>query len=206
MRPTMNAQSASAKELFVLGMLSIRPSYGHELMRALAESRADLWVELSEKHVYYILKKLEREGLVDVEVQHEGAGPSRKVFSATPAGLVEFERLIRAGRLIESMPYSEFDVVFGMLVYSDRLTHDEKTDILLRRAAHLRAVVRDVSEARERAAIGGAPNPAARVFERLTRVADAELAWLEEVLADIGRDGWPAARGAAVSLSEGSAS
>ena len=56
--------TVSAKELFILGRISLRPTHGHEIMRTLRESRADLWVELSEKHVYYILKKLEREGLV----------------------------------------------------------------------------------------------------------------------------------------------
>lgn len=190
----MNPSNASAKELFVLGMLSIRPTYGHEIMRTLAESRADLWVELSEKHIYYILKKLEREGLVDVEVQGEGAGPSRKVFSATKAGLSEFDRLMRANRLIESTPYSEFDIVFGMLVYSDRLSPADKTAVVGRRVSHLGAVIADATAAREQAATGGAPNMAARVFDRLIRVAGAEMAWLEEILGDIERDGWPSAR------------
>ena len=78
--------NASAKELFVLGRLSSRPTHGHEIMRTLGASRSDLWVELSDKHVYYILNKLEREGLVAVYVQREGARPARKVFSITPAG------------------------------------------------------------------------------------------------------------------------
>ena len=37
----MAVPNASAKELFVLGMLSIRPTYGHEIMRALSESRSE---------------------------------------------------------------------------------------------------------------------------------------------------------------------
>lgn len=187
----MSEQTASAKELFVLGMLSIRPTYGHEIMRALASSRADLWVDLSEKHVYYILNKLERAGLVDVEVKREGTGPARKVYSATPAGLLEFERLIRANRLIESMPYSEFDVVFGMLAYSDRISASEKSDILARRVTSLRQVIADARAARERAATEGVPNFAAHVFDRLIRVSQAEIAWLEDVMTRLARDGWP---------------
>lgn len=199
----MSERNTSAKDLFVLGMLAIRPTYGHEIMRALIESRADLWVELSEKHVYYILRKLEREGLVRVEVKGEGAGPARKVFSATQEGLTEFERLMRADRLIESMPYSEFDIVFGMLVYSDRLEDAEKTDILLRRASHLRSVMADASAARGDAAADGSANFAARVFDRLIGVANAELDWLDGVLDHVTQQGWPAARSAAVALRGG---
>jgi DNA-binding PadR family transcriptional regulator len=190
----MTAGSVSAKELFVLGRLSMRPTHGHEIMHTLAESRADLWVELSEKHVYYILKKLERDGLVSVEVQRDGARPARKVYSVTPEGLRAFERLMGADGFIESVPYSEFDVVFGMLAYTDRLGPAEKIDVLERRAAHLRALMAEASEASERAGASGVLDLPARVFDKIVRVADAELRWLDEVLAVVKRDGWTSAR------------
>lgn len=188
----MNVANASAKELFVLGRVSMRPTYGHEIMRTLGESRADLWAELSDKHVYYILRKLERAGMVSVDAAGDDARPSRRVFSATADGLREFERLIRADGLIESMPYSEFDVVFGMLAYTDRLTPPEKTGILIRRTEHLRSVIADAEAANERSVEAGAPPLPTRVFEKVIRVAAAELGWLEDVLDDISRDGWPA--------------
>lgn len=190
----MNPSAASAKELFVLGRLSVRPTHGHEIMRTLADSRADLWVELSEKHVYYILKKLERNGLVRVEERSEGGRPSRRVFSLTSEGRREFDRLMRADGLIESVPHSDFDVVFGMLSYTDHLTPAEKTDVLSRRVRHLRKVAADARAASDRAAEAGAPALPSRVFEKVARVAEAELSWLEEILANVKRDGWPSPR------------
>jgi DNA-binding PadR family transcriptional regulator len=186
--------TASAKELFVLGRLMSRPTHGHEIMRTLAESRADLWVELSEKHVYYILKKLERDGLVAVDVQQDGGRPARRVFTITPAGRTEFARLMTAGPLVESMPYSEFDVVFGMLAYTDALTPAEKTSVLERRAAHLRELVAQTAAARAAAESASATGLPMRVFDKVARVAQAELAWLGEVLGDVTRDGWPSMR------------
>jgi DNA-binding PadR family transcriptional regulator len=188
------AESVSAKELFVLGRLSMRPTHGHEIMHTLAESRADLWVELSQKHVYYILNKLERDGLVSVEIQREGARPARKVYSVTPEGLQAFERLMRADGFVEAMPYSEFDVVFGMLAYTDRLAPADKTDILERRAAHLRALMADATAASDGAGASGAFDLPARVFDKIVRVARAELDWLEEVLEVVKLDGWTSAR------------
>jgi DNA-binding PadR family transcriptional regulator len=190
----MSAPTASAKELFVLGRLLSRPIHGHEIMRTLAESRSDLWVELSEKHVYYILKKLERDGLVSVEVQQESARPARKVFTITPAGRAEFARLMTAEQLVESMPYSEFDVVFGMLAYTDALTPAEKTAILERRASYLRALVVDAQTAHDDARDAGHPGLPARVFDKIARVAQAELDWLGEVTAEVTGYGWPSLR------------
>ena len=189
--------NASAKELFVLGRLLSRPTHGHEIMRTLAASRSDLWVELSEKHVYYVLNKLEREGLVAVEVQRDGARPARKVFSITPAGRTEFARLMTAEPLVESMAYSEFDVVFGMLAYTDALTPAEKTAVLERRAEHLRGLIAETVAARGAAQDAGAPGLPARIFDKLQRVTQAELDWLGEVLEEVARDGWAAARSAA---------
>jgi DNA-binding PadR family transcriptional regulator len=185
--PTANA---SAKELFVLGRLLSRPTHGHEIMRTLAESRADLWVELSEKHVYYILKKLERDGLVAVDVQHDGGRPARKVYSITPAGRSEFARLMSAESLVESMPYSEFDVVFGMLAYTDALTPAQKSAVLERRAAYLRGLIAQVGEAQATAEKAGATGLPVRVFDKVARVTQAELDWLGGVIAQTTRDGW----------------
>ena len=186
--------TASAKELFVLGRLLSRPTHGHEIMRTLAESRADLWVELSEKHVYYVLNKLERDGLVIVDVQREGTRPARRVFTITPAGRAEFARLMGAASLIESMPYSEFDVVFGMLAYTEVVTPAEKTAVLERRAAYLRGLIAQAAEARADAENATAARFPMRVFDKITGVANAELDWLDNVLADISRNGWASAR------------
>ncbi len=196
MTPDTPASGASAKELFVLGRLSIRPTHGHEIMRTLAESHSEMWVALSEKHVYYILKKLEREGLVTSDLQPQEGRPARRVFALTSAGRAEFARLMAADALVESMPYSDFDVVFGMLAYTDALSPADKTAILERRASYLRELAEKADAATAEAV--SAPIPAAafsaHVFERIARVAEAELAWLDGVIADVQQRGWPIAR------------
>jgi DNA-binding PadR family transcriptional regulator len=186
--------SVSAKELFVLGRLSARPTHGHEIMRTLSESKADLWVELSEKHVYYILRKLERDGLVVADAPHEGGRPARKVFSITPAGQEAFARMMTAESLIESVPYSEFDVVFGMLAYTDALTDDQKTSVLERRRVFLRTLASQAQEAGAAAVRGDLDGLPRLVLDKLTRVTVAELGWLDGVVLEIERAGWAAMR------------
>lgn len=190
----MTGSADSAKELFVLGRLSMRPTHGHEIMRTLAGSRSDLWAEMSEKHVYYVLRKLEREGLVSVEESRDGARPARRVYALTDAGFAEFERLMRSDALVASIPYSEFDVVFGMLAYTDRLTPAEKDAVLAARASHLRSLIDDATAAAAKAVETGTAGLPTRVFAKVVRVAEAELAWLDEVVADVARHGWTTTR------------
>ena len=185
---------ASAKELFVLGRVSTRPTYGHEIMRTLAESHADLWAELSEKHVYYVLRKLEREGLVVSQEERDGGRPARRIFSASKAGREAFSRMLTADTLVESIPFSDFDVVAGMLAYTDVLTDAEKTAVLARRREFLQGLVARAQGAAAGDAAGGHGGLPGLVLDKVARVALAELGWLDDVLAAIGRDGWASMR------------
>lgn len=188
----------SAKDLFVLGRIALRPTYGHEIMRTLAASRSDLWAEMSEKHVYYVLRKLERDGLIEVTSARDGGRPARHVYSITPSGAAEFERLMRSERLTTSTPYSDFDVLFGMLVYTDRLSPAEKDDILAARVAHLRSVVADAEDAASSAtghdALQRTHVLSSRVFSKVGAVATAELEWLTDIQAELAEHGWPSAQ------------
>jgi len=186
--------TASAKELFVLGRVSSRPTHGHEIMRTLSESQADLWVELSEKHVYYVLRKLQRDGLVTAEEQREGGRPARKVFTITPAGRKAFAQMMAAESLIESVPYSEFDVVFGMLAYTDALTDAEKTAVLERRRVFLRSLAAQAQDAAVAAVRGDMLGLPRLVLDKVARVTLAELGWLDGVLLEIERSGWSSMR------------
>ncbi|HEY5517782.1 MAG TPA: PadR family transcriptional regulator [Coriobacteriia bacterium] len=183
-------ERASAKELFILGRVSIRPTYGHEIMRTLRESRADLWVELSEKHVYYILRKLDREGLVTASETRTGNLPARKVYAITDAGRDALAGMMGADSLIGAVPYSEFDVLLGMLAYTDLLDDRAKDDVLARRRAVLEAKLDGLvaaTSAPAGAETGGFPT---LMLARVTANVSAELDWLASIAAEVERSGW----------------
>ena len=183
-------ERASAKELFILGRVSIRPTYGHEIMRTLRESRADLWVELSEKHVYYILRKFDRDGLVTAVETRAGNLPARKVYTITDAGRVVLAGMMSADSLIDAIPYSEFDVLLGMLAYTDLLDDQAKNDVLTRRRAVLQAKLDGLAAATGTPAdaeTGGFP---ALMLARVTGSVSAELEWLDVIAAEVDRAGW----------------
>ena len=181
-------ERASAKELFILGRVSLRPTYGHEIMRTLRESHADLWVELSEKHVYYILRKLDREGLVVGAEERAGNLPQRRVYTITDAGRAVLAEMMAADSLIRAVPYSEFDVLLSMLSYTELLDNAAKNDILARRRSVLEAQLAEVAHASERSSDGFPRLMLAKVVGTVT----AELEWLESIAAAVERSGWAA--------------
>ncbi len=186
---------ASAKALFILGRVSVRPTHGHEIMRTLYASRADLWVDLSKKHVYYVLRTLERDNLVCVSEEREGNLPARKVYTITDTGRATLARMMQADSLVRSQPYSEFDVVLGMLAYTDVLSEAEKNAVLAKRAAYLGDLIEDArrvaAEASGRPEAGGIQRI---ILEKVARIAETERAWLAEIAAEIETAGWASMR------------
>ncbi|HEY5432766.1 MAG TPA: PadR family transcriptional regulator, partial [Coriobacteriia bacterium] len=184
-------ERASAKELFILGRVSLRPTYGHEIMRTLRESRADLWVELSEKHVYYILRKLDREGLVTATGERTGRLPARKVHTITDTGRSVLAEMMIADSLVRAVPYSEFDVLLGMLAYTDLLDDATKSDVLLRRRAVLQEQLDGLAEATEDSAFANGPDGFPRLMlAKVLRNVSAELEWLDSIAAHVASSGW----------------
>jgi DNA-binding PadR family transcriptional regulator len=181
--------AVSAKDLFVLGRISLRPTYGHEIMRTLRESHADLWIDLSEKHVYYILKKLAVEGLVAATDDAAGL-PRRKVYAITDAGTAALAQMMTAENLVQAMPYSEFDVLLGMVSYTDALDDAAKDAVLDRRRDSLEATLDRLAQATEAAPdaeVGGFP---ALILARVTRRLSDELEWLNHVASQVQSAGW----------------
>jgi DNA-binding PadR family transcriptional regulator len=180
--------NVSAKELFILGRVSLRPTHGHEIMRTLRESRADLWIELSEKHVYYVLRKLDREGLVTSTEERVGGLPPRNVYSVTDAGRAALAEMLSADDLTRAMPHSEFDVLLGMLSYTDALDDEAKSAVLRKRRAALQAALRDAADEQVGAAgVGGFPKI---ILERVIGRLGNELEWLTAIEERVAEGGW----------------
>lgn len=79
-------------ENIVLALLCERPMHGYELAR-LVKSEAALaaiWrIELSE--VYFLLRKLLKQGYIAEHAEERGTGPRRVLYAPTPAGQAALE-------------------------------------------------------------------------------------------------------------------
>jgi DNA-binding PadR family transcriptional regulator len=191
----MTVSPDSSRDLYVLGMLSRGRTYGHELMKLVRISHADRWVSLSEKHVYYVLRKLAHKGWVTETEEREGALPARRVYELTRAGREALLSLLRSRALREAFAPSPFDAVFGVMAYCDALSREDALDLLrARRDVLARRLEADALPDGGRAAGQQFGYLAGALYQKAQRLLRAEIGWLDAVMRRVRRSDWSALR------------
>jgi DNA-binding PadR family transcriptional regulator len=76
----------------VLALLAEKPAHGYELKSSFEQAVGDQWGGLNIGHLYQILDRLSRDGLIDSERQPQPIKPDRVVHRLTPAGRIELDR------------------------------------------------------------------------------------------------------------------
>jgi DNA-binding PadR family transcriptional regulator len=85
-------------ELAIISLVAERPRHGYEIEQVIEERGMREWTEIGFSSIYYLLKKLEREGLIEGRLEQAERGPARKVYHITQAG-----REARHAALLESL-------------------------------------------------------------------------------------------------------
>jgi DNA-binding PadR family transcriptional regulator len=166
------------KRLVILGFLLSGPLSGYRIHRV-AATHGDLYASLKRANVYYLLARLESEGLVSGTVETTGRGPTgeRTVYSITAAGRVEFDRLLRAA--LENDPLRLGIETAAVLVrYVDRTT-----------ARRLLERRREAIQARRDRASGSLDVSAGTAADLLVSIYDAEIGWLGRAVARLNASG-----------------
>lgn len=78
----------------LLGFLDIYPMSGYDLIKAFDYAALYYW-HATHTQVYNTLKEMEKNGLIVGEVIHQTDNPSKKVFSPTDKGRIEFSEWLR---------------------------------------------------------------------------------------------------------------
>jgi len=87
--------AAESARFALLGLLLEKPAHGYDLARRFAPSSAlgDV-IHLSPSHLYALLSRLERDGLIAGEMRDAGKHPRRRVYRLTAAGEAAVQRWI----------------------------------------------------------------------------------------------------------------
>jgi DNA-binding PadR family transcriptional regulator len=76
----------------VLALLADQPAHGYELKTSFEQAVGDQWGGLNIGHLYQILDRLSRDGLIESERQPQQIKPDRVIHHLTPAGRAELNR------------------------------------------------------------------------------------------------------------------
>lgn len=120
----------------VLALLANGDSYGYELKGEFQASIGPQWGGLNIGHLYQVLDRLERDGLVTRREVAQRRRPDKVMFSLTPEGRSELEQWLQAPSQRQS---GYRDDVFLKLFAASRLGADALDQVLLtQREAYLR--------------------------------------------------------------------
>ncbi|MFG3598943.1 PadR family transcriptional regulator [Micromonospora chersina] len=182
----------------VLALLARGPSYGYELKGAFEAAVGPQWGPLNIGHLYQILDRLSRDGLVVAERHAQPVKPDRVVYEITPAGRADLDRW-----LAEPSPRSGgFRDDFFLKVTAAARSGEAGTvrTVLANQRAHLLRELRNLDGLRRRAddrVVRLLLSAASRHVEAdLAFVDDAESALLADggaVLAELAADRPPEA-------------
>ena len=137
----------------VLALLADRPAHGYELKSSFEQAVGEQWGGLNIGHLYQILDRLSRDGLIDSQRQPQPVKPDRVVHHLTPAGRAELDRWLGEAS-VRARGYRDdfFLKVVAAVQAGDPAT---LAGVLGRQRAHLLRELRSLAEAR--ALASGAP-------------------------------------------------
>jgi DNA-binding PadR family transcriptional regulator len=120
----------------ILSQLAAGESYGYDLRREFERSVGPQWGALNIGHLYQVLDRLKRDGLVEVvRAEAQPRRPDRLIYAITPAGREELSRWLRTA----SPPAAGYrDDLYLKLVAAARAGRAQLTEVLQsERQAHL---------------------------------------------------------------------
>ena len=189
-------------EIAVLGLLKEQPLHGYELKKRLSETLGFLW-GVSYGSLYPALRRLEREGAIEVVAEPVAPGPAdrghrfaqgrprrrppaapaaapkpsrrtRKAYRITPAGVARFEEL-----LLADDPHADEDKAFALkLAFCSELPAPARIELLERRRV---ALLTRLNQSR-RATATRNDRYSRSLVEHRTRSIQRDLEWVEELL------------------------
>lgn len=161
-------------DLAILGLLRDTPHHGYELKQRLAE--LGVW-RVSFGSLYPALRRLERRGLIEA-VRSTGR---RKAYRLTAPGRVELQRL-----LAEPNEATEDDRRFSLrLAFFRYLEPTLRLAVLQNRRRQLTAELGEAQRSLRAAAArpGSLDRYVRALMERSVRSTQADIAWLDELIA-----------------------
>lgn len=167
----------------VLALLAHGPNYGYELKSAFEAAVGPQWGPLNIGHLYQILDRLSRDGLVVAERQAQPVKPDRVVYEITPAGRTELDRW-----LAEPSPRSGgFRDDFFLKVTAAARSGEAATvrTVLGNQRAHLMRELRNLDGLRR-----GSEDPVVRLLlSAASRHVEADLAFVDDAESALLADG-----------------
>lgn len=130
----------------VLSLLSEKPAHGYELKGSFEQAVGDQWGGLNIGHLYQILDRLSRDGLIESQRQPQQVKPDRVIHRLTPAGRAELDRWLNEPAS-PARGYRD-DFFLKIMAATRSADPDALAAVLSRQRAHLLRQLHALADAR----------------------------------------------------------
>lgn len=134
----------------VLALLAVKPAHGYELRGSFEQAVGDQWGGMNIGHLYQILDRLARDGLIESERQPQAVKPDRLVHRITEAGRTELDRWLSEPS-VRTHGYRD-DFFLKVMAAAQAGDHAMLAAVLRRQRAHLLTELRSLAAAKVTAA------------------------------------------------------
>ena len=174
-------------ELAILSLIVEKSRHGYEIEQVIEEREMRNWTEVGFSSIYYVLKKLEKKGFVEGQIEKPiGKGPARKVYHITTAGLEGYHKATMEALSNPIPPYSAF------LLGLSNLQGIPAEDALLALNQYRQKMTERAEYLRKRwdAHVSRLPFNVNALFDFSMTLIDAELSWVTSFIHQLeGRQG-----------------
>ena len=163
-------------ELLFLGLLVEGDKHGYEIKRQLEEELAPN-IGLKIKSIYYPLRKMEEEGLIEKEAGRQGLWPQKYVYRITSKGKRKFDDLIGESFVSIERPFFQMNLSLYFLPLTDKSMAKRR---LKARIALLRKVARELAVLKEKSLQKS--KPAHLILQHDLDLVEAEIASTDRLM------------------------
>lgn len=164
-------------ELAILSIIAEAPIVGVDIQDVIAARNLRLWTLIGVESVYYVIEKLERQGLITNIDEHPPEDTRLRLYRATPAGIGVLQTAVMD--LLSTprqLPHS-FDMGLANLpvLKTSQVRHalrSYRADLQTRHDALI--------QKRDQVSAGDAPFHILSMFDHQIALLEAELAWFDE--------------------------
>jgi DNA-binding PadR family transcriptional regulator len=134
----------------VLALLAAKPAHGYELKGSFEQAVGDQWGGLNIGHLYQVLDRLARDGLISSDRQPQPVKPDRLVHRITPAGREELDRWLNEPS-VRTRGYRD-DFFLKLMAAAQTADPATLASVLRHQRAYLLTELRSLAEAKASAA------------------------------------------------------
>ena len=114
--------------LLVLGILDVQPMSGYDIQQILRLSDAERWGGVLIGSIYHALKKMEKEGLVEVESIEQTGHRQKAIYRITEEGQAYSKKLVKEALEASSVNYPS--KLYSGLSFVEKISNEEALTVL----------------------------------------------------------------------------